>query len=145
MAIVFCEGDIFQASVDVIVNPVNCVGVMGAGLALEFKKRYPAMFEKYKEACNLKLLRPGMLQLHRASSPKVLNFPTKDCWRDPSELSYIESGLRKLTDNYQDLCIKSIAFPKIGCGYGKLKWKDVKEVLIKHLDHLEDLEVKVYV
>ena len=91
----YIEGDIFESPAQVIVNPVNTIGVMGKGLALEYKKRYPQMFEKYKSVCEKKQLTIGKLMLLYEAVHWLLLFPTKENWRDQSKLEYIESGLQK--------------------------------------------------
>ena len=129
---------------ETIVNPVNCVGVMGKGLALEYKKRYPALFLSYKSTCARKLIIPGRVYVSRQQDKKVLLFPTKDHWTDPSKYEYIDSGLSYFAKNYKDLNIQSCAFPRIGCGLGGLDWEKVKALLEKHLGDL-DIEIEVYV
>ena len=94
----YIEGNIFDSPAQVIVNTVNTVGVMGKGIALEFKNRYPQMFEKYKIACEKKMLTIGKLMLVSAPDHMLLLFPTKENWRYPSKLSYIEQGLKRFCD-----------------------------------------------
>ena len=140
----YVKGNIFNSQMETIVNPVNCVGVMGKGLALEFKTRYPALFLSYKSACARKLIIPGRVYVSRQQDKKVLLFPTKDHWTDPSKYEYIDSGLSYFAKNYKDLNIQSCAFPRIGCGLGGLDWEKVKALLEKHLGDL-DIEIEVYV
>ena len=140
----YVKGNIFNSQMETIVNPVNCVGVMGKGLALEYKKRYPALFLSYKSACARKLIIPGRVYVSRQQDKKVLLFPTKDHWKDPSKYEYIDSGLSYFAKNYKDLNIQSCAFPRIGCGLGGLDWEKVKSLLEKHLGDL-DIEIEVYV
>ena len=116
----YVKGNIFNSQMETIVNPVNCVGVMGKGLALEYKKRYPALFLSYKSTCARKLIIPGRVYVSRQQDKKVLLFPTKDHWKDPSKYEYIDSGLSYFAKNYKDLNIQSCAFPRIGCGLGGL-------------------------
>ena len=149
----YMEGNIFDSTAGILVNPVNCRGVMGGGLALEFKHRYPTMVRWYIMMCGLGSLRIGhpCLWYNVPIGPGVLCFPTKDHWKDPSELSYIESGLRDLVDNasgaYLMLGLNSIAFPKLGCGLGGLEWQVVKVVMETHLESLVDygFEVEVWI
>lgn len=147
----FKKGDMFTSKADVLVCPVNCVGVMGAGLAKEFKKRhYDTFFEHYQKLC-LDTLRPGILKIHSYYIPSkddirkmlhkgVLLFPTKFDWKDNSRIEYIEQGLKyfqigTLFFKYaEDNQFKSYAFPKLGCGCGGLNWKDVKPLMLKYLD-----------
>ena len=140
----YVKGNIFNSQMETIVNPVNCVGVMGKGLALEYKKRYPALFLSYKSACARNLIIPGRVYVSRQQDKKVLLFPTKDHWKDPSKYEYIDSGLSYFAKNYKDLNIQSCAFPRIGCGLGGLDWEKVKALLEKHLGDL-DIEIEVYV
>ena len=109
-------GNLFESQAEVLVNTVNCVGVMGKGIALEFKKRYPQMFDEYARLCREGQILPGKPYLYTdLIGNKVLNFPTKDDWRTPSRLSYIQDGLEWFRSNYSKLGIKSIAFPPLGC------------------------------
>lgn len=139
----YIEGDIFESPAQVIVNTVNTVGVMGKGLALSFKQRYPQMFEKYKIACEKHQLTIGKLMLFYEADHWLLMFPTKENWRNPSKLEYIEKGLMKFVQTYAEKSITSIAFPRLGCGNGELNWSDVKPVMEKYLKHLP-IDVYIY-
>ncbi len=139
----YIEGDIFESPAQVIVNTVNTVGVMGKGLALSFKQRYPQMFEKYKLACEKHQLTIGKLMLFYEPDHWLLMFPTKENWRNPSKLEYIEKGLMKFTQTYAEKNITSIAFPRLGCGNGELNWEDVKPIMEKHLKKLP-IDVYIY-
>ncbi len=138
----YIEGNIFNSPAQVIVNTVNTVGVMGKGLALSFKKRYPKMFDAYKHACDKHQLTVGKLMLYYAPDHWILLFPTKENWRNPSKLEYLEAGLHKFVNTYADKGITSIAFPKLGCGNGELSWNDVKLVMEKYL---KQLPITVYI
>jgi len=138
------KGDIFDSKTHVIVNTVNCEGVMGKGLALAFKQRYPAMFKIYQQDCKTRKLRIGRPILYQESTPWILNFPTKDHWRFPSKLEYLEKGLEYVTANYKKQGIKSIAFPKLGVQNGKLSWDDVGPLMAKYLSQL-DIDVYIYI
>lgn len=138
----YIEGDLFSSPAQVLVNTVNTVGVMGKGIALEFKKRYPEMFETYKRQCDKHNLTIGRLMLWYAPDHWILQFPTKEHWRNPSKLEYIEKGLMAFVRKYADYNITSIAFPKLGCGNGELNWTDVKAVMEKYL---KDLPIDVYI
>jgi O-acetyl-ADP-ribose deacetylase (regulator of RNase III) len=138
------SGNIFDSSCQTIVNTVNCRGVMGRGIAFEFKHRFPSMFKKYAEACDQKKLSPGTLQLFKTTTPWVLNFPTKDDWKFPSKLEYIESGLKKFSDTFNKRNISSIAFPLLGTSNGGLKWDDVGPVMYRYLEPLNNLDVEIY-
>lgn len=137
-------GDIFNSTAQVIVNTVNCRGVMGKGLALRFKRKYPRMFKEYKRECKMGHLRPGNLHLYKTPHRWILNFPTKDDWRKKSKLEYVELGLQMFVANYRLWGIRSIAFPRLGCDLGGLNWKDVRAVMEHYLSSLEDLDVSIY-
>lgn len=141
--ILFIEGNIFHSKCQTLVNPVNCMGVMGKGLALQFKSRYPGSEASYKKACERNLLSPGMLMLWRGQPHWVLQFPTKDKWWNNSHISYIEEGLKKFVATYHEQGITSIAFPMLGCGEGKLSKDKVSEMLKKYLEPL-DITCEVY-
>lgn len=138
----YIEGNIFDSPAQVIVNTVNTVGVMGKGLALEFKNRYPEMFADYRTACEKRQFTMGKLMLWRAPDHWILMFPTKENWRNPSKLEYIERGLKNFVNSYADKNISSIAFPKLGCGNGELDWNDVKPLMEKYL---KPLPIDVYI
>lgn len=151
MPIIFKDGDMFSEPVEALVNTVNCVGVMGKGVALEFKKRWPENFKFYKKACDAKQLRPGMIltfdtnQLFSGDAPRYLvNFPTKDHWRSPSRIEYIESGLDALLIEIEKHRIKSIAMPPLGCGNGGLDWSEVRPLILSKLAVLEDVDIIIF-
>ncbi len=127
---------IFDSGAGFLVNPVNCVGVMGAGLALAFKKHFPHCYPPYAVACQNKALRPGSLLVIRpkGASPGIICFSTKDHWRKPSRLEWIESGLVSIAENAKKWGIQSLAMPQIGCGLGGLLWCDVRKSIHQHLD-----------
>lgn len=141
--ITYTKGNIFDSKMDAIVNPVNTVGVMGKGLALQMKIRYPLMFRSYKSACERGMIETGKIYISRNEGRTILLFPTKKHWRNPSEYTYIEEGLKYLVKNYRLLNLKSIAFPRIGCGCGGLDWSRVKAMLEKYLKDT-DLEIEIY-
>jgi O-acetyl-ADP-ribose deacetylase (regulator of RNase III) len=142
--IVYKTGNIFESKAQVITNTVNCVGVMGKGLALAFKDKFPEMFQDYKSKCDSKMVKPGKPYLWENDKVQILNFPTKRHWKDNSLLSDIEDGLRYLATHYVSMGISTIALPPLGCGLGGLNWADVKQLIEKHLGQLEDLDVYVY-
>ena len=134
--------NIFDSQCQTIVNTVNCVGVMGKGLALEMKKRYPDMFEKYKDFCNKGLIDVGKLWLYKHSDEKwILNFPTKKHWKNPSEYEYIEDGMIKFVETYKERGIKTVAFPMLGCSNGGLDNDIVLQIMTKYLIKCTDLFV----
>ena len=138
------KGDIFDSKAQVIVNTVNCKGVMGKGLALAFKQRYPAMFPVYQQECKTGKLRIGKPTLYKQSTPWILNFPTKNDWKLPSKLEYLEKGLEYLVGNYKKAGIKSIAFPKLGAQNGKLSWDEVGPLMARYLSQV-DIDVYIYI
>ena len=138
------KGNIFNTSCQVLVNTVNCIGVMGKGIALECKLGFPGMFEKYKEFCEKKLIKPGSLQLWNSSKPWVLNFPTKIHWKDPSKIEYLEKGLNKFNNEYSKKSITSIAFPLLGASLGGLSEELVYKTMIKYLEPLKNIDIEIY-
>ena len=137
-------GDLFATQAQTRVNTVNCVGIMGKGVAQEFKKRYPAMFEDYAERCARKQVRLGEPYSYQdCSGTLIVNFPTKDHWRSPSRLSDIERGLDYFVLHYVDWGVKSVAFPPLGCGNGGLNWGEVGPLIYGKLRVL-NIDVEVY-
>lgn len=134
----FVSGDFFEFEADIRVNTVNCVGVMGAGVALAFKKRYPSMFADYVVQCKSGLVRPGNPSVWHSSETlledvEIINFPTKDDWKKPSEYSYIESGLKWLSSYLKQKQGKIVTLPALGCGHGGLDWAKVKQLIENYL------------
>lgn len=127
------NGNIFTSSCQTQVNTVNCVGIMGAGIALEFKLRYPEMFAKYTVLCQQKQIQTGKLWLYKESEKWVLNFPTKNHWKYPSKIEYIEQGLDKFMQTYQARGIQSIAFPLLGVAKGGLSGDKILSVMESYL------------
>jgi O-acetyl-ADP-ribose deacetylase (regulator of RNase III) len=131
-----------ESSAQTLVNTVNCVGVMGKGVAHEFKIREPAMFAAYKKLCDQKRLAPGKLWLWRGEKNWTLNFPTKIHWRNPSKLEWVEAGLDKFQSGYERLGIREISFPRLGCGNGGLSWDDVRPLMERYL---AQLPIEIYI
>jgi len=137
-------GDIFQSKAQTIINTVNCVGVMGKGVAAEFKKRYPAMYVDYKKRCTASQVQLGELYYYTdIFGASIINFPTKNHWRSPSKLSDIVHGLDYLISHYQEWGIESIALPPLGCGNGGLEWSLVGPIMYQKLSELE-IPVEIY-
>ena len=137
-------GNIFETECSTIVNAVNCVGVMGKGIALEFKKRYPDMFNEYVKLCRDGQVEPNKPYVYfDKSGIKILNFPTKNHWRTKSKLSYIVDGLDWFVENYLGYGIESIAFPALGCGNGGLSWKEVYSTMNEKLKPLP-IYIEIY-
>lgn len=139
------SGDILTADVEALVNPVNTVGVMGAGLALQFKRKYPDMFNGYVAACRRGDVRVGEVMFHyNGNNPRyIFNFPTKQRWQKPSRLEWIDSGLADMSKTMLYLKIESIAIPPLGCGLGGLNWGDVRQLINGHLGGF-DVDVVLY-
>ena len=141
----FAQGDIFAQGVEALVNPVNCVGVMGKGLALEFKRKFPLNFQAYREACGRGELRPGTLLVHdngRENPRYIINVPTKRHWRDRSRLEDVDAGLAALAQWMEEERTGSAALPALGCGLGGLPWPEVRELTLRRLGDL-DAEITV--
>ena len=137
-------GNIFESKAKTLVNTINCVGIMGKGIALEFKQKYPYMYKEYIALCNRKAIKPGEPYLYAdLMSTSIINFPTKDHWKSPSKLSYIINGLQWFKDNYDKLGIVSIAFPPLGCGNGGLSWDIVGPIMYENLVNLP-IEIEIY-
>ena len=146
---------------EALVNTVNCIGIMGRGIALQFKKFFPENFKAYADACEQEEVSPGRMFVHlterehptgqlplieeQRPDPKyIINFPTKKHWRGGSRMDYIESGLVDLVKVIKENKIRSIAIPSLGCGLGGLDWKEVKPRIASALGALENVRVIVY-
>lgn len=138
------SGNIFNSKADALVNTVNCVGVMGKGIALEFRRRYPKMFEEYKSICQKHQLRPGQILPYKKQTPFILNFAIKDDWKHPSKIEWIECCLDKFVKNYKILRIESVAFPWMGAMNGGIPIEKIQAVTRKYLSNLSDISVEVY-
>lgn len=142
----YTSGDILRSEADALVNTVNCVGVMGRGIALQFKKAFPKNYKEYKAACDRGEVVPGEMfitERKALTAPRfIVNFPTKRHWRGKSRIEDIESGLAALREDIQERGIRSIAIPPLGSGLGGLSWPDVRRRIE---DALSELEVDVIV
>lgn len=148
MAIKFIKGNIFNSKAQTIVNTVNCVGVMGKGIALVFKLRYPKMFDLYKDHCKSNLIGIGNLWLYKGeeNAPWVLNFPTKFHWKYPSKIEYLKKGLEKFCSTYKDQGITSVAFPLLGTHNGGLDKQTVLYLMEEYLGECKiNIEIYEYV
>lgn len=143
-----CSGDILKADAEALVNTVNCVGVMGRGIALQFKKAFSANFKDYKAACDAGEMKPGQVLVHdlgRMTNPRfVINFPTKNHWRAKSRLVDIQTGLRSLIDEVRARGIRSVAIPPLGCGLGGLSWDEVRPCIEEAFRELADVRVLLF-
>lgn len=140
-------GDLLAADADALVNTVNTVGVMGKGIALAFKKRFPENYEAYREACEQGEVRLGSMFVQATGMfrPRfIVNFPTKQHWKSRSRLADIDTGLAALVEVIRDEAITSIAVPPLGCGHGGLAWVDVEPLIHARLDDLDDVRVLLY-
>ncbi len=144
----FVKGNLLEAQVDALVNTVNCVGAMGKGIALQFKQAFPENFRQYYNACKRKEIKIGRVYITEnvlSEFPKyIVNFPTKDHWRDPSNIEFVNKGLDDLKEQIHKLGIKSIAIPPLGSGLGGLSWELVKESIVRCLSDLDSVEIFVY-
>ncbi|MFN0135198.1 MAG: macro domain-containing protein [Phycisphaerae bacterium] len=143
MPLVEYRGNLFASRVQCLVNTVNCVGVMGKGVALEFRRRFPEMFEEYARICAAGQLRPGQILPYRKSSPWVLNFAVKGDWKFPSRLEWVEKCLTSFAANYRSLGVKSVAMPWLGAMNGGLDWPTVHRMIRASLDPLVDIEIEL--
>ena len=144
----FTKGDLLAADVEALVNTVNCVGIMGRGVALQFKERFPANFKAYEAACRRKEVQPGRMFVYETgtlTNPKfIINFPTKRHWRGKSRMEDIDSGLLALSHEIRDRGIKSIAIPPLGSGLGGLDWPEVRPRIEAALRGFNGLRVVIY-
>ncbi len=141
------QGNIFDSKAQAFINPVNCVGVMGAGLAQQFKKIYPDNYIAYEFACSNKSVIIGRMFVYKSDvGPQyIINFPTKIHWKNKSKIEHIESGLHDLVKVIETYNISSIAMPAIGSGLGGLKWSDVENKIMGILDSSENIDIEIYV
>ncbi len=143
------HGDLFKAPTEALVNAVNTVGVMGKGIALQFRQVYPQMFVAYEVACKAGGVRIGQMQVFDRGAASeharwIINFPTKRHWREPSRLADVGTGLVDLVATVQRLGIRSIAIPPLGCGLGGLDWKEVRPRIEVAFAALSDVRVQLY-
>lgn len=144
----FVKGNLLTAPVEALVNTVNTVGVMGKGIALQFRERFPQNYIAYKNACKSDQMVIGKMFVFREEmldgEKLIINFPTKKHWRQPSQYNYVEQGLKDLVSVIRHYQIKSLALPPLGCGNGGLDWEIVKQMIIDHLGQLTDVRISVY-
>lgn len=142
------KGNLFDEQTEAIINTVNCVGIMGRGIALQFKKTYPENFKEYQKACKAGEVVPGKMFIYTNSlliNPKyIINFPTKRHWKGKSSIDDIKDGLIALKEDIINYNIKSIAIPPLGCGLGGLNWTEVKSLIDNILSDINDVEIIVY-
>lgn len=144
----YITGNMLEADTEALVNTVNTVGVMGKGIALQFKERFPINFKIYANACKKGEVQVGKMLVVKENTINgekiIINFPTKTEWFKKSQYSYIEEGLKDLARVIEDYNIRSIAIPPLGCGNGGLKWEKVKQLMDKYLGHFSDVTIQIY-
>lgn len=141
----YITGNLLESEADCLINTVNCEGYMGKGIAYQFKLRFPENNKDYVKACNNGTLTIGELHFYKEDGKMIINFPTKDKWRNKSEMDYIEKGLNQLVELLPKLNINSIAIPPLGCGNGGLKWDEVKTLILEKLgDSKEKYDLYIY-
>lgn len=143
MSLKIITGNIFTTNCQTIVNAINCVGVMGAGIALECRLRYPDMHERYIELCNENLINIGLLWIYKSPGKWILNFPTKKHWKYPSKKEYLHSGLKNFVSTYKERGVESIAFPLLGADKGGIPQEESLSIIQHYLEPL-DMEVEIY-
>ncbi len=145
----FAQGDLLAAPTEALVNAVNTVGVMGKGIALQFRQTYPEMFTAYARACAKGDVHIGKMHVfdHGAANDRmrwIINFPTKRHWREPSRMADVEAGLIDLVATVERFEIRSIAIPALGCGLGGLQWVDVQPRIERAFAVLANVRVLLY-
>lgn len=143
----YTTGNILESEAEVLVNPVNCMGVMGKGLALAFKERYPKNFTTYQKDCQTRIVQIGLMYVTETNEPGpryIVNFPTKIHWKDGSNYAYIQEGLIDLIRCLEELGATSVAIPRLGCGLGGLDWTVVRRMISDTLSSMHDIEIIVY-
>jgi O-acetyl-ADP-ribose deacetylase (regulator of RNase III) len=141
--IAYVVSDLFQSPARVLVNPVNTVGAMGKGIARDFRQFYPEMYDQYHSLCERGQFQIGQLWLYKTPHKWILNFPTKQHWRDPSKLEYVEAGLQKFVATYAEKGITSISFPMLGSGLGGLDWQSQARPLMERI--LAPLPIDIFI
>ena len=144
--LIYTTGNIFLSSAKALVNPVNCVGISGKGLALAFRYRFPSNYEAYRNVCKKDELKIGSLYVYYGTLRTIINFPTKNHWKSFSKIEYIEKGLDTLVkklDRKDTEKLSSIAIPALGCGLGGLDWKEEVRPMIK--EKLSNIDTPIYV
>ncbi len=142
------SGNLLSADAEALVNTVNCVGVMGKGIALQFRQAYPEMFREYAKSCKAGKVRPGKMWIYETGSlhnPKfIINFPTKRHWKGKARIEDIEAGLQALVADLKRLKIKSVAVPPLGCGNGGLDWNDVRPRITEALGRIPEIQIRLF-
>ena len=134
----FITGNLLESNAECLINTVNCEGYMGKGIAYQFKLKYPNNNRDYVKACKSGALKVGKLHYFKEDNKIIINFPTKDKWRQKSKIEYIIYGMDSLVNLLPILKVKSIAIPPLGCGNGGLEWNDVKSLIVTKLSEIKD-------
>jgi O-acetyl-ADP-ribose deacetylase (regulator of RNase III) len=143
----FVQGNLFDSNAEALVNAVNTVGVMGRGVALEFKNRFPENYLAYRAACKRDELIVGKMFVHETNLEQphwIINFPTKQHWRNPSKLEFVRDGLEDFIRVIEVNCISSVALPALGCGTGRLEWKIVRALIEASLEPLDHVAFEIF-
>ncbi|MFP4204126.1 MAG: macro domain-containing protein [Opitutales bacterium] len=144
----YTKGNLLEDQAEALVNTVNCVGVMGKGIALQFRQAFPECFADYKQACDAGEIKPGYLHVHETGNflgPRfIVNFPTKRHWKGKSKIEDITAGLDALRSWIEETGIRSIALPPLGCGNGGLAWNVVRKLIEQKLAGLDDVSIRVF-
>lgn len=144
----FQQGNLLEADVEALVNTVNCVGIMGKGIALQFKMAFPGNFKHYQKACKSGEVQPGKMFIvpnsNLANPQHIINFPTKRHWKGQSRIEDIEAGLSALVEDIKLLGIKSVALPPLGCGNGGLEWAEVAPLILSAFEPIPEVEVRLF-
>lgn len=137
-------GNLFNSKAQALVNTVNCVGVMGKGIALEFRRRFPDMFEQYQAACSNGKYLPGEIYFIEDREKLIINCAIKDHWRNPSKIEWLDSCLTKFVNAYSKFEITSVAFPWMGAQNGNLPLHQIQETMHNYLDDLPTIQIEIY-
>lgn len=141
----FVTNNILDSNCEAIINTVNCVGVSGKGLAFQFKMKYPDMFRAYKKACDNNEVKIGKMNLWKENDKWIINFPTKEHWKNSSKIEWITEGLQDLVKIIKENNIQSVAIPALGCQNGRLQYSLVKKEIEKvHDEYWQDIKVVCY-
>jgi O-acetyl-ADP-ribose deacetylase (regulator of RNase III) len=138
------RGNLFSSTAQALGNTVNCFGVMGKGIALEFRRRFPEMFRAYQKDCEKRILQPGKIYYYSSGNVLILNITTKNHWRYPSKSEWIESALDQFVNEYREKNIINVAFPLLGAQSGRLDGREVKYLMRRHLQNLPGIDIEVY-
>lgn len=140
----FISGNIFDSKCAALTDAVNCVGIKGAGLAFQFKQKFPTSYMEYRQYCMSGQMQPGKVLISQEQDITIVHFPTKQNWQDSSKLEWIEIGLRDLVAQVNSRSIQSIAIPSLGCGLGGLNWSDVRPLIVAACNNMPNCQVEIF-